>query len=277
MHLIVIFIVVVAVWQLRVRTIPSAGTWNDRWNWSLLQFLLPPFMLIATSVAILAMGCHGKMFGIDSGWLGCILAIGFIVSGIYLLGQLAYRGYRSVRQVANYPLRSLATKKARILDCDFPYSAQIGFWNSELFISRGLLAKLDREHLEAVLAHENAHARYRDTFWFFWLGWLRHLTSWLPNTENLWQELLLLRELRADRYASEIVDPLLIAEALLTVAKTPLETESSMLLTASFSDRLTERIEFLLSEPESIATNYWQQGKWLLLSLSPLLTIPFHH
>lgn len=279
-HLIVIFIVLVLVWQLRTRAIMFSGSWSDRWNQTLLQFLLPPSLLIATSVAILCMGCHGKMFGIASGWLGCILAIGFIVTGICLLLKLAYEGYRSLQQVARYPKGSIATETARILDCDFPYSAQIGFWNSELVISQGLLQKLDSEHLEAVLAHEEAHAYYRDTFWFFWLGWSRRLTSWLPNTDLLWQELLLLRELRADRYAAERVDSLLLAEALLTVAKTPLE--SSMLLTANFShplfnDRLTERIEFLLSEPESIAANSWQHWKWLLLSSLPLLTIPFHY
>jgi Zn-dependent protease with chaperone function len=50
------------------------------------------------------------------------------------------------------------------------------------------------------LAHEQAHAHYRDTFWFFWLN---VLTSWLPHTEALWQEILFLREIRADEKAKE--------------------------------------------------------------------------
>jgi Zn-dependent protease with chaperone function len=280
MHLIVICVVLIVIWQLRTREITWNSKWSDRWNRILLQFLLPPSLLLATSVAILLMGCHGKMLGINSGWWGCILALSFIIMSIGLLFQLAYQGYRSLQQVELYPQKSLLDTTARILDCDFPYSAQIGFWNSQLLISQGLLQTLDREHLEAVLAHEEAHAYYRDTFWFFWLGWLRRLTSWLPNTERLWKELLLLRELRADRYAAEQVDSLLLAEALLIVAKTPLE--SSMLLTANFShplfnDRLTERIEFLLSEPESISTNHWHNYKWLLLSFLPLLTIPLHY
>ena len=85
-----------------------------------------------------------------------------------------------------------------------------------------MLDALDRPHLDAVLAHEQAHVYYRDTFWFFWLGWIRSFTIWLPNTEAVWQELLLLRELRADRQATEQVDFLLLAESLLIVAQNPL-------------------------------------------------------
>ena len=52
-------------------------------------------------------------------------------------------------------------------------------------------------------------------FGFFWWGWLRRLTEWLPHSKELWQELLLLRELRADQWAAQQVDPLVLAESLL--------------------------------------------------------------
>jgi Zn-dependent protease with chaperone function len=90
---------------------------------------------------------------------------------------------------------------SRVLDNPIPFSALIGFWQPELIVSQGLLNTLDQDHLEAVFKHEQGHYYYRDTFWFFWLGWVRSISAWLPNTEALWQELLLLREMRADRWA----------------------------------------------------------------------------
>ena len=162
---------------------------------------------------------------------------------------------------------------------DFPYSAQVGFWNCELVVSEGLLNSLDREHLNAVLAHEQAHVYYRDTFWFFWLGWLRYLTSWLPNTEAWWQELLLLWELRADRKAAEQIDSILLAESLLRVAQDTLQDVS--ILCANFSctvprTRLAERIDCLLDETPLISSSPWWSWSWTILLFIPLLTIPFH-
>jgi Zn-dependent protease with chaperone function len=142
-----------------------------------------------------------------------------------------------------------------------------------------LLKTLDAAHLEAVLIHEQAHFLHRDTFWFFWLGWLRRLTVWLPQTEALWQELLVLRELRADQHAAQTVDGLLLAEALLSVVSAPtLETEPGF---AAFSatavrDRLSERIEALLTAPLPEPVLPWWTWLWFGIILLPLLVIPFH-
>ena len=146
-------------------------------------------------------------------------------------------------------------------------------------MSQGLIAALDSEHLSAVIAHEQAHVQYRDTFWFFWLGWIRSFSFWLPNTEALWQELLLLRELRADRKASESVDFLLLAESLLFVAKAPFDSPVGCvsLNDAQIGDRLNERIDSLLDTTKSIPSNRWHNWSWLCLLFLPLLTIPLHY
>ncbi len=280
MHLIVILIVLGIAWQLRQWSIPQSGVWSDRAQQCLFLFLFPPLLLLTTAVAIICMGFHGTMLGVKASWIGYSIAVGFVVVAGCLLLNLADQGDRSLRQLRKYPQQDILSHTARIVDFDFPYRAQIGFWHSELVISRGLLTSLDAEHIEAVLAHEQAHAYYRDTFWFFWLGWLRNLTMWLPNTELLWQELLLLRELRADRQAAETVDYLLLAESLLTVAQAP--TTSSTILSASFndlqfSDRLSARIDFLLAETESIPATKWQSWSWIFWLFLPLLTILLHY
>lgn len=280
MHLLAILIIVTIACLMRHQTIPYETSWSERWHKTLFLFLFPSLLLLTSAIAILYMGCHGAMFGVKAGSLGCAVAASLIFFSWGCLLKLAYEGNRSIDKLAGYQQTWIGSIRARIVDTELPYSAQIGFWNPELVVSRGLLTTLDKEHLTAVLAHEQAHLYYRDTFWFFWLGWIRSFTSWLPNTEMLWQELLLLRELRADCQAATKVDFLLLAESLVTAAKASLE--SSPTCCANFNnysigDRLNERINFLLAETEPIPANKWHNWGWVSLLFLPLLTIPLHY
>lgn len=280
MHLWAILAVVVLAWCLRCQSISSAQGWSERWYRALFLFLFPSLLLLITASTVLYMGCHGAMLGVKAGSVGCIVSGSLIIYACGCLFSLAYQGDRSLRQLRIYPQQTWGGVKARILETDLPYSAQVGFWDSQLIISRGLIAALDQPHLEAVIAHEKAHLHYRDTFWFFWLGWIRSFSFWLPQTEVLWQELLLLRELRADRKASESVDFLLLAESLLTVAKAPLEATPVWCVSFNDShigDRLNERIDSLLEATDPLPLNQWKSWSWLCLLFLPLLTIPLHY
>ena len=255
----------------------SIGSWRDRSERALLLFLFPPLLLMITGLAVLCMGPQGEMIGMQAGWFSYLLTLGLLgFAGVKCL-QLAKEGRRSMFQVRTYPLQDIRGKKSRVLDTPALFSALIGFWQPELVVSQGLLDTFDHAHLDAVLAHEQAHYYYRDTFWFFWLGWVRDCTAWLPNTESLWQELLLLRELRADSWATQQVDPLVLAEALLrVVSATSLMPSESFC--AAFSsvvqNRLGERIEALLAAEATPQQN--KSWRWLLLTLLPLAAIPFH-
>lgn len=263
-----------------VRFLPCRSNKSLAWRWPTVlgRFLFSPLLLLMTTIAILCMGPTGGMVGHWEGWVSYDLAIGFlswaIISGI----KLAWEGHQTIQQVHQNPLIEINGTPARLLDTPTLYSAQIGFWHSELLVSQGLINHLDAAHLEAVLTHEQAHARYHDTFWFFWLGWLRRLTPWLPDTETLWQELLMLRELRADREAAQQVDALVLAESLLMVVSAPTMQPE---ICAAFSwapsrDRLTERIDSLLADPQPASQPHFWSISWLLLALLPLATIPFH-
>jgi Zn-dependent protease with chaperone function len=256
--------------------------WTQRWQTALGRFLFPPLLLLMTAIAILFMGPSGKMVWHGEGWLTYGLANVFLMAAIGLGGKLAWEGWQTLQQIHRHPTIDLAGFPARLLDIAQPYSARVGFWHPELVVSQGLLDSLDPEHLQAVLVHEQAHADYHDTFWFFWLGWIRRVTFWLPNTETLWQELLMVRELRADRAAAEKVDPLLLAESLLLVVSTPILQPE---ICAAFSwatshNRLMERIDALLAEPDEITPTHASFHPWLPLWLPlaflPLAAIPFH-
>ncbi|WP_373540508.1 M56 family metallopeptidase [Chamaesiphon sp.] len=287
MHLVVLFTIFALAWGLRYTwSATAAVTWNERWERSLTIFVLPPLLLFTSAIAIIWMGPHGRMVWIGNDWVSYDMAIGCLGFATLYWLKLAHSGWLLLQQVRTYPTTELGGKRVRLLELPMLYSAQIGFWEPELVITQVLLDTLDTEHLAAVLAHEQAHYHYRDTYYFFWLGWVRQLTKWLPQTEAIWQELLALRELRADRWASDLTDPLLVAEALLLVVQnTPAFTD----VCAAFSqmapaDRLDRRIEALLaiSTPQLAAPDghhrpqYLSAWIWLLLALLPLLAVPFH-
>ncbi|BBA79989.1 peptidase M56 BlaR1 [cyanobacterium endosymbiont of Rhopalodia gibberula] len=283
MHLLMIVVALILAWSVRLCTPLSHIPWTTRWQRSLFSFVFSPLLLLMTAIAVMVMGCHGKMLGWQSGWYGYLFAIGFLIFTATSIIKLAFQGWQSIQTTNNYPQKTIEGKTVRLLETSFPYSAQVGFWNSKLVISQGLLDTLDKEHLSAVVAHEEAHTQYRDTFWFFILGWLGYISPWLPNTDELWQDLLLLREIRADRRASQQVDPLLIAESLVIVAQkihTISENMTTGIMEVAFHDkaisgRINERIDALLSESKNPIDTSWKLS-CILLTLAPLILIPFH-
>jgi Zn-dependent protease with chaperone function len=285
MHLIMFLSMLTLAWWLRFTwTETSVKTWTHRWHQTLESFLLPPLLLFTSAIAIILMGPHGQMFWMREGWLSYSLSIGFLGFAIIYLLKLTWDSHKILRQIRTYPLTNLNGYHVRILDSIAPYSIQIGFWKPELVITEGLTNTLDTAHLEAVLAHEQAHDRYHDTFCFFWLGWLRQITGWLPQTEAIWQELLVLRELRADRWASRQTDPLLVAEALLSTVQS---TTFLAPFCVAFNhitppNRLTQRIDALLTlataEVECLDRSIdWWFWFWILMTLLPLFVVPFHN
>jgi Zn-dependent protease with chaperone function len=256
-----------------------AADWNTRWQWALGAFLFSPLLLITSAIAILLMGPRGRMVHTWDGWSSYGIAIAFLTIAILLLVQLAIQARRSLEKIHQLPQETILSTQARLLQHSTPYIAQIGLWNPELVISEGLLETLDESHLQVALTHEKAHRHYRDTFWFFWLGGLRRLTAWLPNTEALWQELIFLRELRADRWAAQQTDGLLLAEALLSiVSASQVESEPwiAALGDAIPQTRLSERIDALLDDSEPVVEKPFAVWIWLSIVLLPLLMIPFH-
>lgn len=279
MHLVMILTALVIAWGLRSIPVSTNGDWEQRWQRSLFCFLFPPLILITTVLAIILMGAHGEMLGLQAGGFSYWLGFAFICSLGFHLGKLAYQAWLSQQKITTYPEKLIQNTKVNLINIELPYIAQIGFWQPKLVISQVLLNILDENQLEAVLAHEKAHLYYRDTFYFFWLGWLRTCTSWLNNTETLWEELLLLREIRADLEAAKTVDALTLAESLLTVAQTSLQPTSCFEVGFSLplpDNRLSQRIDALINNstlPNSPNLVYWS---WLLLLLTPWATVPFH-
>ncbi len=261
-------------------------SWQTRWHRALTAFVVPPLLLLATAVSVVTMGTDSAYLW--EGRLSFGLSTGFLALAGGLWVYLVWLALRTQWALRRYPIQSIQVGvdrvTGRVMDVPAVFSAQVGLWSSDLVVSRGLLGHLDDTHLAAVFAHESGHAYYRDTFWFFWLGGLRRLTGWLPYTEDLWQELLLLREVRADQWAARSVDTLVLAESLLSVITAPLMTTEA--ICAGFScaaphSRLSQRIDALLAEGNSDKANGRLGAPWqwmaMALALTPLLAIPFHY
>ena len=280
MHLLMIFLALGIAWAIRFIPLDTSDNWEQRWQRSLFLFLFPPLLLIMTALAIIFMGAEGEMLGWHSSWLGYLMSISLITIPTWFLLKLGFQAWRCCQQIKTYPQQDIHGQTAHFLEIDLPYIAQIGFWQPKLVISKGLLQVLDPIQLEAALAHEQAHVQKRDTFWFFWLGWLRSFTLWLPQTEAIWQELLLIREIRADLKATQKVDPLVLAESLLTVAQTALTLSNpcfeTPLFSPSSSDSLTQRIDAMINCSEQPQSSFPWHWVWVFLLLIPWGTLPLH-
>lgn len=278
MHLLMILMTLAISWWIRHSWSDCQGSWKQRWQRTLFYFLFPPLLLIMTAIALLCMGPQGKMGGLQTGWFSYVLALILLAFFAALWSKLAWQGWRSVKSARKCPIVKLAGRQVRLLNTGALFAGQIGFWQPELVLSQGLLETLSPAHLETVLAHEQGHYHYRDTFWFFWLGWVRSCTAWLPNTDALWQELLVLRELRADAHAASKVDPLLLAESLVLVISTPPVTSEicCAALGSSSVARLEQRIEALLEQSEPTSESYLLSWHSFLFALLPLITVIFH-
>lgn len=278
MHVLIIFAAIAVACWIRSSWNEPQGSWGVRWRRSLFLFLFPPLLIFMTAIALLCMGPQGQMGGLQTGCFGYMLALFSLAFFAILCIKLIWQGWQSVKSARNCPQANLAGRQVRLLNTDALFAGQIGFWRPELVISQGLVQTLSAAHLETVLAHEQGHYHYRDTFWFFWLGWVRSCTAWLPNTEALWQEMLVLRELRADAHAASQVDPLLLAESLLlVVSNSPVTSQiCCAALGSNGAERLEQRIEALLGQPEPTPEFNLQSWKGFLLALLPLITVVFH-
>ncbi|MEM9568807.1 MAG: M56 family metallopeptidase [Cyanobacteria bacterium P01_E01_bin.34] len=262
----------------------NASITQQDWFLTLLAFALPPLLIVASSLAVVLMGPGGHMH-MHAQANPCVslvshlVSLGLLVVASFFLVRRGWEGWRSSQQFVRYPLCHLAGHMGRVLPHEVPFAARTGFWNSDLLLSQGLVDDLPAEQVQAVLQHEQAHEHFHDTFWFFWLGWLRQIGGWLPKTEALWQQLLLLRELRADAMAATRCDRLVLAEALFQVASAPLPSSALVAAFGEDSDvtRLETRIDALLDEQASFNLESDRSWYWGWVACLPLLVVPFCH
>lgn len=273
-------------WRWRWRS--TAGPWAARWQSALVAFCLPPLMVMLSAGAVLAMGHQGTMMGWSVSPIGCWVSLGVLGFASGVVAHTLMRAAATHLRLRQYQTVTLPTGgHARFMDTDLLVAAQVGLWHSSLLVSRGWLEHLTQAEQQAMVAHEQAHADYRDPLCFLGLGMIRRFSNWLPNTQTLWEDLLLLREIRADQIAARTSDPLLLAELLVKLSRQmTLATQgysSDIESYVGFNDslslsRLEQRVNALL-EPDSVAEPAvpgWGRLMWLIIAVLPLATTWLH-
>jgi Zn-dependent protease with chaperone function len=320
MHIAILLLAVAGAWGTRLycagaiersrMEVRLVRSWRERWSWAIGAIVVPALWIMIAVVAVGVMGTHGTMFGYSVSAIGLWISGSLIFSVTALLIALLGRSRQIRRELQHYPSTDFIapnlgqTLQIRTIASPSWFAGQVGINKPELTIGRSLLTSLTPEQIEAIVAHECAHAHYHDTLIFFLLGWMRRWTSWLPQTQAVWHELILLRELRADRWAAQFVDPLLLAETLLTVTRSAqtspsqATTETPAIAGIGFHDFATvdsveARINALIatevdprdqpsqslnsSDSDDHVTFVIDGWLWAVLACFPLLAVPFHH
>jgi hypothetical protein len=220
----------------------------------------PTAMLTASSALLLALS------------LTLLCAAGLRVA---LVAAKAHRSLRTLRSAAP---RYVAPGVRRV-ESERPFSLTAGLGRSEIYLSSALADALAPAHLDAVIEHEQAHARRRDGLRML----AARVLSWLhlpPVRRSILAELELATERACDEEAgSRLGDRLVVAEALVAAERllASTSTRSPDPLLAFGGSSVPARVHGLLAEPVARRGRggWWTAGGLGVACL--LLADPLHH
>jgi Zn-dependent protease with chaperone function len=95
----------------------------------------------------------------------------------------------------------------------------IGWWRPRVYIARETAEHLTARQLAAVIAHEGAHLRRRDPLRLSVLRFLSCTLFWLPAFKRLAADIADEVEILADDAAAAVTHPLVLASAILQIAR----------------------------------------------------------
>jgi hypothetical protein len=191
-----------------------------------------------------------------------LAALGAVVVVVAVVG--AIRELRGARRFARHLAlgRPLAANDAIVIDDDRPEAFCAGLLRPRVYVTTGALALLDREALEAVLAHERHHAHRRDPLRLATSRVLARAMFFLPSVSKLGRQRQILAEISADESAIQAspANRPALARAMLNFS----ESDAS-----DGRVRLDpERVDHLLGEPPS-----WRFPTLVFLGAAFLLTL----
>ncbi len=148
-----------------------------------------------------------------------------------------------------------------------PFALTVGFFQPTIYLSQGLVKKLSKEELKAVISHEYAHILRKDNLFIFLGLLLKNFLFFLPLSHFLYRFFTREKEYAADELAAEITgDRLTLAQAIIKVKRLSQERKSLPAYVASFYPRATteSRVRKILGEDVS---GFKKEAKGLVISL----------
>lgn len=182
-------------------------------------------------------------------------------------GWLELGAQRRLRYVCPEPLPPALKAAASGIDdvpiacikADAPVAFCAGALRPVVYVSIGLVRRLARGELSAVLLHELDHARRREPLRRLLAASLAEVAFYLPLLVWWATRRAELAELRADRAALAVEPPSALAGALLTVGTNPSEG------IAGFSQVTEARIAQLHAEPWRATPAGWRLWAWSVM------------
>ena len=152
-----------------------------------------------------------------------------------------------------------------------PLALATGLLSPRIYISTSLLASLADDEVLAVLCHEWAHIRRRDTQWNWLLRLLRDTAWFLPFSHIAWRRMMHSQDEACDAFAASVTrKPLALARALVKVSaawsrSTPPNMTAATPFALHVSDIRT-RVEHMLhlSHPAPVASQRALVGAFVL-------------
>ena len=218
---------------------------------------------------------------VASMFLAAVLLIGGCILAGWLLNM--YNTRRLVRRFLQTSRHDIA-RALHIVDTDAPLAFAAGLRSPQLFLSSRLIAQLPAEQLNAVIAHERAHAARHDALIHTLAAALSYLH--LPSTRK---ELLLNLSLAAEQACDESAcaatgDRLVVAEAIVAVERlfamhSPGQTRKLCAINHFNDSNVDLRVMAMLEAPrleKPSARVFWFAGIATVLMLAALGD-PLHH
>ena len=162
-----------------------------------------------------------------TGWLvlaGALVVSGLVLARLLLSGHRIGTRLRSARNRHRDLVDVLTTPHGngsgvRVLDHPIPTAYCLSGRRSRVVLTRGALAALPAEELDAVLAHERAHLHGRHDLLLEYFSVLHHSVPRPLRSSAALSEVRLLVEALADRAAVRASGPITTARALMGLAQ----------------------------------------------------------
>lgn len=224
--------------------------------------------------------CHGscsrhspQTSEISVALLGLALAL---ISAVGLIGSFLYNMWRSARMRWQFEALASARNGYCLLNAPEPVVFTLGWWNSRVFISDGLLKQCTSGQLSVILGHEQAHLDRRDNLR---LLLVRVCSLVLPSKmrRQAMHDLQILCEQACDFESAQKHGPIAVAETLVHVGRLVKHSARPQSSLAFDGGDLPIRVQALLSIEGRTCLRSWQfiaimvaVTYVLLLALDPL-------
>jgi hypothetical protein len=233
---------------------------------------LPSFWLLALSYL-----AHLPVVGGSFQW--CAMAVGIhhevpALLGLPSLLVLAIGTPRAVQVIRlNRKLRMNDPGPIEYVDATEPYAVTVPGRGGRIVISTGLLELIDDSELDAVIAHEDTHARHRHDRY---LLVARTVSAAIPFVRPISTRLQYSLERWADEQAAQACrDRRVVASAL---AKVALGQHVRPALLGFGNLGVTSRVEALIAGPPTAPTRHIALAMWMSIAATTVLGIvQLHH